>query len=75
MPIGAQILTIAKQNNDVCLWALVDPTAPTHRRNFVMYGTGHDISGKENRHDYLGSVQLLDGSLVLHVFEKICHRS
>jgi len=68
MPEGAQILTIAEQNGKTCLWALVDPEAPTCRRTFIMIGTGHQIEGSALT--FLGSVQLLAGMLILHVFEE-----
>ena len=68
MPQGAKILTVARQNDESCLWALVDSEAPLCRRTFVMLGTGHEIL--ENNLTFLGSVQYIEGAIVMHVFEK-----
>lgn len=73
MPCGARILCVQTQENadadhvDVCLWALVDPTAKTEVRTFQIVGTGHPINFDES--DYIGTYQLMAGRLVFHVFE------
>lgn len=69
MPIGAQILTVNKQNDLTCIWALVDPDAPLCLREFVMVGTGHDIIFEGKIPTYIGSIQRINGALVFHVFE------
>lgn len=43
MPSGARILKANIQNNDVMLWAEVNPEAPREQRNFGVFGTGHEI--------------------------------
>ena len=75
IPKGGKILSAAGQNDDVCIWVLVDPQAPEEPRFFTVYGTGHIIPDKRFRDSSLGTMQhigtalLHNSSLVLHVFE------
>ena len=67
MPEGSQILTLGVQNQEVQMWARVDPDARPVTRRIAIAGTGHtriDMDGP-----YLGTVQLLGGSLVFHAFD------
>ncbi|RTL09093.1 MAG: hypothetical protein EKK62_04125 [Acidimicrobiia bacterium] len=68
MPKGAEILTAREQGHNVCVWALVDPEAPTECRSFEVIGTGWEVPRRSRR--YIGTAQIIDGSpLVFHVFE------
>ncbi|MGJ8680497.1 DUF7352 domain-containing protein [Paraglaciecola sp.] len=67
IPKGAEILSVAEQNNEICLWALVDPNAELEAREFHVFGTGHNITIKG--FDFIGTALLENGSLVFHVFE------
>ena len=67
MPSGAQVLTVQIQRGEPCLWALVNPAQPYEERTFRIYGAGHEI--EEQWIGYIGTVQMLGGSLVWHVFE------
>jgi hypothetical protein len=66
MPDAAQVLDVQMQHGQPCLWALVDPTQAPGPRRFRIYGTGQEIRpvGK-----YVGTFQMLDGDLILHMFE------
>jgi len=66
MPRKAQCLDLQMQNGTPCVWALVDPEAPLQRRSFVWVGTGHAVP--EHWSGYIGTVQMHDGALVLHLF-------
>jgi len=68
IPKGAEILTVQTQNDQPCIWALVDERAPTERRMFRLAGTGHPIDNP-NSLKYIGTFQLHEGSLVFHLFE------
>jgi len=68
MPAGAEFLSIGEQHNKVCLWMLVDPEATDEIRRFAVFGTGHPVPDIPLR--FLGSVQLFDGDLVFHAFER-----
>lgn len=67
MPIGAEILTVQKQNGRPQIWALVDPYADNEEREFEAYGTGQDLPDSPGA--YVGASQLNGGALVFHVFE------
>lgn len=70
MPIGAEILHIEEQRGDVCLWATVDKEEQrVKKREFLFYGTGSPIDDSRLNHEYIGTVLLMGGSLVLHFFE------
>lgn len=70
MPAGAEVLTTQVQAEEVCIWALVDDQAKEERRTFCVYGTGHPIKTTDPLL-YVGTFQLMGGSLVFHVFELI----
>lgn len=67
MPLNAELLTAQVQNGRVVVWAVVD-TDEVERvtRTFRICGTGHHLPVDPGH--YLGTVQLLGGSLVFHVF-------
>ena len=69
MPTGAEILSVATQGNDICLWARVNPDADREDRTFIGIGTGHDIPNNMNL-QFIGTVLLSGGTLVFHIFEK-----
>jgi hypothetical protein len=68
MPQYAEVLTLQRQRDDLCLWAAVDTTAPICKRTFTIYGTGHPMPDDTGM--YIGTFQEADGSLVFHVFEQ-----
>lgn len=67
LPGGATILHCAEQYGYMCLWALVDPTAPLETRRIRMAGTGHPIPEAKVRH--INTIVMHNGSLVFHFFE------
>lgn len=72
MPIGAEILTVQTQDEEPCIWALVNPENSIEKRYIEVFGTGHHVPcdmGIERK--YIGTFQLRGGSLVFHVFERI----
>jgi hypothetical protein len=68
MPRGAQILCARLQFETLCLWALVDPSAPAETRRIVICGTGHPAPAP-NEGVYFGTFQTCDGAFIFHVFE------
>lgn len=70
LPTGARILTVQQQNNNIFLWALVNPTS-TNAQAFTIriHGTGHAISDSDEL-EYINTVQLYGGKLLFHVFVK-----
>lgn len=68
LPIGAKILCIKLQNEEPCLWALVDPSLDEKETvNIRCAGTGHPID--EEIEEYIDTVILMNGRLVFHFFK------
>lgn len=71
MPFGAKVLTVGVQNENICLWAEVDPARAPQTRQFMAVPTGLDayLDGLT----YVGTVfleYLVWGYLVLHIYEQ-----
>lgn len=72
MPAGAEILTVQTQGTNPCMWALVDPEEKNQIRYFEVFEIGHSINfGMGVGRNYVGTYQLMGGSLVFHVFERL----
>lgn len=67
MPQGAETLCVQMQGTQPCIWAKVDDAKPMENRMFHVRGTGHLL--QENEGKYIGTFQMLGGSLIFHVFE------
>lgn len=65
-----EILDVQMQGEDPRIWAIVDPSTEKETRQFVVYGTGHEIPDHVSM-QYIGTVQMQSsiGGLVWHVFE------
>jgi hypothetical protein len=69
LPLGAKILTVQKQKENICFWVLqYEGQAPTEVKTILKVGTGHTFDDV-NYYQYIGTVQEFDGSLVWHYFE------
>lgn len=72
MPIGAEVLSIQSQGDDVCLWALVDPKQALEKRKFVVLATGQEVLFTEWENvKYISTLQFPIEGLVFHAFEII----
>ncbi len=69
MPVGATILVAQNQAETVTLWAEVDDTYPVEDREFLVAQTGQPCPILRRKKQFLGTVQLDGGALVLHVYE------
>lgn len=70
MPEGAEILTVQLQNEQACLWAIVEPSADKEDRYFEVHGTGNPIHGDMGvERKYIGTFQ--QPPFVWHVFERV----
>jgi hypothetical protein len=68
MPAGAELLHVGHQWDHVHLWAMVDErVAETEPRRIYVAQTGEDLP--EDRKRYLGTVLMMHGEYVVHVFE------
>ena len=69
MPIGAEVLCVQTQYEQVCIWALVAPDNEVTDMRFRIFGTGHTFDDNE-KWDYVGTFQLRDGRFVGHLFKE-----
>lgn len=71
MPAGAKVLCAQQQRGILCLWAEIVPGNPIQDRRFEVFGTGHPMETPAGIHrEFIGTVQLYGGDLVLHVYER-----
>jgi hypothetical protein len=70
LPKNAKILSFQIQNDKPVIWAIVDVHRELETRKFMLRGTGHTVDETKIK-SYLGTIQLLQGSLVFHLFEAI----
>lgn len=73
MPEGSVILCVQTQGGCPCIWATVNPDAQQVKRTFEIFGTGHPMP--EATRTYIGTYQMLAGSLVFHLFELLSLKS
>jgi hypothetical protein len=73
MPKFAKPIHVESQGEALCLWAEVDTTQPVEKREFYVFGTGHEMTPEPHSHfNHLGTGQFQGtrGALVLHVYEQ-----
>lgn len=68
MPRRSEILSCQLQDSTPTLWAVVDPEEPTESRTIRIFGTGHTLPEQHAILSYIGTVQMIGGALVWHVF-------
>lgn len=69
MKKGASVIHVDVQDDVLCIWALVDDEVEMEDRKILVVGTGHPIPESMLSFYYLGSALLIDGRIVLHLFE------
>jgi len=70
MPKGAEILSVANQNEALCLWAMVHPDEPMEERRIEIVGTGREMPiGMGVERKFIGTVVI--DPFVWHVFERL----
>lgn len=67
MPKNAQVLTVKNQNNDIFIWAIVNPLEDEEVRSFMVFGTGNDYDLSNSNIVYIDTVII--NQFVWHVFE------
>lgn len=68
IPADAEILSVAVQRGNICVWALVDPDKPAQVREIEVIGTGHPMEAGVSR-KFIGTVVI--EPFVWHVFERL----
>jgi hypothetical protein len=68
VPKGAVFIHVAEQFGTICLWAMVDSEAPLIKRQIRVIGTG--LPADDVKIDnYIGSILVLKGTYVFHIFD------
>jgi len=68
LPRGARVLSFGRQDDDLVIWALVDPGNKPEARPFHLHFTGLPFDCATRQDDeYIGTRQM--GLLVYHLFE------
>lgn len=62
-----EVLSVQVQHNNIFMWVVVDTETKEKIYHFRLCGTGHEL--RITKYDYIGTVQLYEGDLVLHLFE------
>ena len=69
LPIGAEVLSVAFQGDEFCIWAKVNPDMiETELRSFVTCGTGHLVP--RGKLKFIGTGHM-DNGLVFHAWERL----
>lgn len=69
MPLGAVLLAVAMQRDEICIWAEVNPESQLSPRIIEVFGTGHKMDVHERK--YIGTVLACNDALVFHIFERL----
>lgn len=71
LPRGAVVLSVGLQNDQMYLWAHVDSDQQPVQRNFIIVGTGWDLSKdvRLTNARFIGTVH--QSPFVWHVFEDV----
>jgi hypothetical protein len=78
VPVGATLLKVGTQANDIVIWYSCDPSAPKEVRQFYVVPTGAEIpTDRFEVGAYFDTVQMRTGAgeLVWHIFEPARDRS
>jgi hypothetical protein len=71
LPVGAKIISVETQKNDVVAYAIVDPSERTQQFfKFLVYGTGQPLDHEEDEYTFLGTAKMYNGEFMWHVFYK-----
>lgn len=72
IPLNSEVLCVQTQFDAPYIWVLI-PDANEEKREVVSiltFGTGNRIVDNIDNYDFLGTYQLMAGSLIFHVFYK-----
>lgn len=66
LPVGAKIIHVGVQRDELFAWAIVDPAEKTMEDAIVCVGTGHPMP--DYHPSYHSTHMLVGGAVILHVF-------
>ena len=70
IPLPARILSVMEKNDDIVLYSIVDDDkdVPTVSVDILVMGTGDFVEKNIGIYTFLGTVKLLDGKEIWHIF-------
>lgn len=71
IPMFANILTVQSQKDNIFLWAMCDKDETRMVDVTIEVIATGDVGMDGVERKYLGTVQLYDGNLVFHVFQRV----
>lgn len=67
VPEDTEFLCAMEQHGGISVWFRCDPSKSVKPRRFTIVGTGH-AAPDASEADYVDTVKMMDGHLMLHVF-------
>jgi hypothetical protein len=72
LPAGSKILSVTTQRDNIVMYAIIDPDIKDKMvYSFLVIGTGHEITKDINDYTFFGTVSLLSGEFMCHIFYKL----
>lgn len=69
LPIGAKIVTAQMAAEELSVFAIIDTEKDTELRMFRVIGTGQDATILSYEDEYIGSISVLNGTYMYHIFD------
>ena len=69
MPVDSVKLSVGVQDNELVLWALVDPMLPQYQKTLIVVNTGVEIRSMGKYAQFLGTVTM-DNGIVWHIWDE-----
>lgn len=73
MPDGAEFISVQIQMGNICMWMQVNPDASRVSRLFRLFGTGWEINKDDLLSHALGTIQIMNGMQIYHLYECKIH--
>jgi hypothetical protein len=70
LPLNSKLLSVAEQDGDMVLYAMVIPELGLHPVKIRVIGTGNPMPGDMSEYKFLGTVKTYNGRLMWHIFYK-----
>lgn len=71
LPGPSKVLSVHEQRGDMVLYAIVNEGGKNEKVEVAIRGTGHIVDFDIDMYDFIGTVKLLEGQLMFHVFTRL----
>lgn len=69
LPIGAKCVSVQLVGEELSIFAIVETERDTEMRTFRVIGTGQDADILSYEDEYIGSISVLNGTYMYHIFD------